>query len=296
MADKKVALITGSNKGIGLSVVRLLCKKFDGDVILCSRDEERGTAAVAKLESEGLKPKLRILDVTDNASLTAARDFLLQEYGGLDVLVNNAAVAYIDQSVKPLIEVAKEVLGVNYFATASACDILFPILKPGARVVNVGSSAGMLMGIRSEEKRERLSSPTLTRKDIDHMAQDFFRDVENGKIEENGWPVSSYNTYLVSKVFLAALTWVQHREFQNDQRADLVINVVHPGYVDTDMTAHTGVLTPDEGAEQIVNCCLLTAGSPGGRMIWWDGRVVDWEHDVFPMTDGPRVSENALPD
>ena len=39
MASKRVAVVTGSNKGIGLAIVRSLCKKFDGDVVLTSRDE-----------------------------------------------------------------------------------------------------------------------------------------------------------------------------------------------------------------------------------------------------------------
>lgn len=164
MNIKKVALVTGSNKGIGLSVVRSLCKKFDGDVFLCARHEQRGREAVTKLESEGLKPKLLCLDISNSATISAARDFLMQEYDGLDVLVNNAAA--LIASGKHSVEIAKETLGVNYFATASVCEILFPILKPGARVVNVGSSAGMLM-LCPSPVRQRLSSPTLSRNDID---------------------------------------------------------------------------------------------------------------------------------
>lgn len=296
MAHKKVALVTGSNKGIGLAVVRALCNKFDGDVILCSRDTKRGEDAVAKLQAEGLQPKLRTLDISDPQSVTATRDFLVQEYGGLDVLVNNAAIIYMDPTVKPMMEIAKDILGVNYNSTASVCEILFPILRPGARVVNVGSSAGMLMEMKSEERRQRLASAALTRKDLDDMIQEFYTDILDGKTAEHGWPNPQFITYMVAKICLAALTWIQHRELLSDDRKDIIINVVHPGYVDTDLTMHTGPLSPDQGAEPIVKCCLIPeGGSPRGQMIWWDGRVVDWVSDVLELTDGPPGAERRLP-
>ena len=47
-----------------------------------------------ELEKEGLKPKYHQLDVEDITSITKLKDFLLDEYGGLDVLVNNAGIAY----------------------------------------------------------------------------------------------------------------------------------------------------------------------------------------------------------
>lgn len=94
MSARKVALVTGSNKGIGLAVVRALCKQYDGDVYLTSRDMGRGTAAVEGLKGEGLAPLFRQLDITDPDSVRAARDFFKAKYGGVDVLVNNAGTAF----------------------------------------------------------------------------------------------------------------------------------------------------------------------------------------------------------
>lgn len=287
MSQKKVALVTGSNKGIGFAIVRRLCHKFDGDVVLCSRDENRGREAVAQLEEEGLKPKLLRLAIDEPESVTAARDWLVGNYGGLDVLVNNAAIAYIDESVKSRSEIVCETLAVNYYATASVCDILFPILRPGARVVNVSSSAGMVTRLQSPELRARISSPTLTRSEIQTMADEYIRDVDAGVDHEKGWPAQKmYDIYSVSKVFLSALTWIQHRELLADERADMVINAVHPGYVDTDMTRHEGVITIDEGAVAAVDCCLVPpGGQPRGQMVWFNSEVVDWINDNIPPTE-----------
>lgn len=94
MSGRKVALVTGSNKGIGLAVVRALCKQYDGDVFLTARDVGRGTVAVEGLKAEGLTLLFRQLDITDLGSVRAARDFFTAEYGGVDVLVNNAGIAF----------------------------------------------------------------------------------------------------------------------------------------------------------------------------------------------------------
>ena len=299
--SRKVALVTGSNKGIGFAVVEFLCQKFDGDVILCSRDEKRGEAAVAQLQSKGLQPKLCVLAIDCEKSLTAARDFLVKEYGGLDVLVNNAAIAPL-KSDKKNAEIAREVVGINYFATSRVCDILFPILRPGARVVNVSSSAGMLMNLVSEEKRSRLAKPGLTQKDIDNMADEFFQSVEKGTHEQEGWQARELSSividsYAVSKILLTALTKIQQKQFESDDRKDIVVNAVHPGYVDTDMTMHSGPLEPEEGAAPIIKCCLIPPeGQPRGQMVWWDGRVVDWYTDVIHVTEAPRPPKANMMD
>jgi NAD(P)-dependent dehydrogenase (short-subunit alcohol dehydrogenase family) len=90
----RVALVTGANKGIGFAITRDLCRKFSGDVVLTARDEARGRAAVQQLQAEGLSPRFHQLDIDDPQSIRALRDFLRKEYGGLNVLVNNAGIAF----------------------------------------------------------------------------------------------------------------------------------------------------------------------------------------------------------
>lgn len=89
----RVAVVTGSNKGIGFAIVRDLCKQFTGDVYLTARDEGRGKAAVALLNAEGLSPKFHQLDITSQESIDALKKFVLEKYGGIDVLVNNAGTS-----------------------------------------------------------------------------------------------------------------------------------------------------------------------------------------------------------
>ena len=79
----RVAIVTGGNKGIGLAIVRGVCKQFNGDVILTSRDSERGVDAVKQLEGEGLKVKFHQLDITSRDSISVLKEHIEKTYGGM---------------------------------------------------------------------------------------------------------------------------------------------------------------------------------------------------------------------
>lgn len=79
----RVAIVTGGNKGIGLAVVRGICKEFSGDVILTSRDSERGLTAVKQLEGEGLKAKFHQLDINSHDSIATFKEYAEKNYGGM---------------------------------------------------------------------------------------------------------------------------------------------------------------------------------------------------------------------
>uniref|UniRef100_A0A2C9JMU7 Carbonyl reductase n=1 Tax=Biomphalaria glabrata TaxID=6526 RepID=A0A2C9JMU7_BIOGL len=97
--------VTGSNKGIGLGLVKALCQVFEGDVVLTARDAQRGKAAVDSLSQEGLHPKFHQLDITDHSSILSLKDYLAENYGGLDILVNNAGV-YMDVRFTSVLRIA----------------------------------------------------------------------------------------------------------------------------------------------------------------------------------------------
>ncbi|XP_050053008.1 carbonyl reductase [NADPH] 1-like [Aphis gossypii] len=272
MATTRLAIVTGGNKGIGYAIVKDLCRLFDGDVYLTARDVGRGLAAVDRLNELGLKPKFHQLDVTDADSVAAFAAFVADNYAGVDVLVNNAAI-----SVKTgMFDFqAEETVRVNYFALRSVCDALFPLLRAGARVVNLSSSLGRLSLFPGEELKRKLSSPQLTVDELDALVRQFVDCAKAGDHAQAGWPTSAYT---VSKVAVSALTSVQQRAFDADPRADIVVNSVHPGHVDTDMTDHKGPLTIEQGAEAPVYLSLLPPGESDvkGRYVWCDKTVKDW--------------------
>ena len=82
----RVSIVTGANKGIGLAIVRGICKQLNGDVYLTSRDSERGLTAVKQLEEEGLKVKFHQLDVTSRDSISTLKEHVKKTYNGKDIL------------------------------------------------------------------------------------------------------------------------------------------------------------------------------------------------------------------
>lgn len=286
MAGKRIAVVTGANKGIGFGIMKELCAKFDGIVYLTARDEGRGQAAIKKLEELGLKANFHQLDIDDMESIKRFAGYLKNTYGGFDVLVNNAAIAYKAAATEPFGEQAENTIRVNVLGTLNLCRVLFPLLRSGARVSNVSSLVGHLLRINGDEPaasalRKKFASPTLTEDEIVSLVNEFVEAAKAGDWKAKGWPNS---TYAVSKVALSALTRVQQRAFDNDPRTDMVVNSCHPGYVDTDMTSHKGPLTIEQGAVCPSYLALLPPNVTElrGAYLWHDKQVVDWENGPTP--------------
>lgn len=203
----KVAVVTGSNQGIGLAIIRGLCKRFDGVVYLTSLYEDQGADAIATLKKEGFHPKYHQLDITDIKSIIKFRDHIKETYEHIDLLVNNAAIAFKTNAPEPAAVQAEKTLHVNYFSTVVLCEVLFPLLRNGARVVNMSSSYGHLSRIPSEKLRDRLKDPNLTISQLSELMNDFVSAAKEGR-QVREWGNSSY---VVSKVGVAALTRVQQR-------------------------------------------------------------------------------------
>ena len=267
----RVAVVSGGNKGIGLAIVRRLCKDFEGDVYLTARSEQRGKEAVAMLQSEGLKPKFHQLDITSGESIKALKQEMTQKYGGVDVLVNNAGMAYKKASTAPFIEQATNTLATNFTGTLNMSRAFIPIMQPHGRIVNVSSSAGHLR-IVQKHLQEKFSNPKLTEAELVTLMDQFVKDVADGKHKERGWPNTAYG---VSKVGMTALTKIHAREVAKLEGKDILVNACCPGWVRTDMAGYNASLSPDEGAETPVFLALLPPSSPNGE-FWKNKTVVQW--------------------
>ncbi|XP_066142554.1 carbonyl reductase [NADPH] 1-like [Euwallacea fornicatus] len=273
---KKLAIVTGSNKGIGFAIVKGLCKDFDGDVYLTARDVERGKSAVKALNDLGLKPLFHQLDITDQLSVDNFSNHIKTNHGGIDLLINNAAIAFKNSAPEPFGVQAEETIRVNYFGTLRVCEALFPLLRQNSRVVNVSSSAGHLLVIPSAELRSKFNSDMLDVPSLTKLMEKFVKDSKAGKQKEEGWGNSAY---AVSKVGVSALTFIQQRVFNAESlNRNVSVNAVHPGYVDTDMTSHKGPLTIEEGAKGPL--FLALNADLKGKYVWFDCSVVPWDQKL----------------
>ncbi|CAL1541210.1 unnamed protein product [Lymnaea stagnalis] len=276
MSGQKVAVVTGANKGLGFAIVRGLCKNFEGDVILTARDEGRGKAAVAELEKEELHPKFHQLDISDHESVLRIKDFLEKNYGGIDILVNNAAIAYEFNSVlsPPIGQAAEEVCKINYFGTLDVCQELFPLLRPHARVCNVSSiNCEFSLSEYSDELKAKVRKTDLTIDDITALVKQFVDAANKNQLKEQGFDSSPYG---ISKVGVSLMTILQQKELDAKGAEDIVVNACDVGLVATDMTGGAG-MPIDQGATTPLYCCLLPPDieSPRGKFIM-NKRVYDW--------------------
>ena len=203
--------MTGSNKGIGLAIVRKLCRQFDGDVFLTARSEERGKEAVKTLEAEGLNPKFHQLDITSSASIEELRKFMVDSYGGVDVLVNNAGIAYKYDSTASDIEQATNTLRTNFNGTRNMLRTFSPIVRSHGRIVNMHSWTGLFSVLTSDSLRNKFTSPSLTEEELVALMDQFIEDVREGKHKERGWAKTFYASIAVG---ILALSNVYARQLE----------------------------------------------------------------------------------
>ncbi|XP_050188838.1 carbonyl reductase [NADPH] 1 [Myiozetetes cayanensis] len=268
MSSVPVAVVTGGNKGIGFAIVRALCKQFQGDVYLTARDPGRGQEAVAKLQQEGLRALFHQLDIDDPQSIRALRDFLKEKYGGLNVLVNNAGIAFKVHDTAPFAVQAEVTLKTNFFGTRNVCTELLPLMKPYGRVVNVSSMvSSSALGGCSQELQQKFRSDTITEEELVQLMNKFVEDAKKGVHGKEGWPNTAYG---VSKIGVTVLSRIQARLLNEKRKGDhILLNACCPGWVRTDMAGPKATKSPDEGAETPVYLALLPsdADAPHGQFV-----------------------------
>lgn len=271
----KVAVVTGSNKGIGLAIVKGLCQRLgeNGTVYLTSRNDDRGREAVAELNKLGLYPEYHKLDVADRTSIIKFRRHLEAKHGGIDILINNAAIIDSLESSGSYEESAN-VLDINYKSVLTMEEIIYPLVRDGGRILNISSDCGHLSNVRNKYWIEKLSNKNLTLEDVNEFVDWFLKSKKNGtfKTEDiaDGATVAAYR---VAKVALSAVTMIQQKKFESK---NISINSMHPGLVRTDMTTGIGFYSADQAAETPIYLVLDAPTSLRGAYVWYDRQVRDW--------------------
>ncbi|WP_435020020.1 SDR family oxidoreductase [Tundrisphaera sp. TA3] len=240
MPDRRVALVTGANQGIGFQIAKdLVGHGFT--VLVGSRDHERGEEAAREI---GPDARAIQLDVTDQASIAAAAESIREEFGRLDVLVNNAAISNMGRATGMTVEEyartsaasnvaldeVRAIWETNVYGPLAVYQAMLPLLRQSraARIVNVSSGVGSLT---------RTSEP-------DYPYRAIFGP-----------------GYAASKTALNAMTVAMAIELES---TGIKVNAACPGYTRTNLNNYSGTQTLEEGAREPVRLALIGPDGPTG--------------------------------
>jgi NAD(P)-dependent dehydrogenase (short-subunit alcohol dehydrogenase family) len=239
MHNKPVALVTGANKGIGLQIAKDLAA-HGFTVLVGSRNLENGVTAA---KSIGESAHAIELDVTNQDTINAAAERIRNEYGRLDVLVNNAGISHAGKPGRSLEEVVKDslpsvakldevraVFETNVFGVIAVTQAMLPLLReaPAGRIVNVSSESGSLT---------MNSDPNFPHRSVFTAS------------------------YSPSKAALNAITLAFAIELES---SGIKVNAACPGFTGTDFNNYAGTRTVEQAAREPVRLALLDENGPTG--------------------------------
>ncbi|CBI35626.3 hypothetical protein AAG906_025638 [Vitis piasezkii] len=271
--SETIAVVTGANRGIGFEIARQLCG-HGLTVILTSRDSAIGREAASVLQEGGFNAVSHQLDVLDPSSIEQFAEWVQQNYGFVDILINNAGVNY-NMGSENSVENAENVIATNYFGTKNVIKAMVPLMKPsasGARIVNVSSRLGRINGRRNKIEDSALRGQledvdSLSEEVIDQMVHTFVEQVKDGTWTSAGWP-QTFTDYSVSKLAVNCYTRIMAKVLSDRPEGEKIfINCYCPGWVKTAMTGWAGNVSVEEGADTGVWLALLPDQSVTGKIF-----------------------------
>ena len=236
--NKRTALITGANRGIGFETARQLAQQGIR-VLVGARTEVNGKEAEAKLKAEGFDAEFILLDVDDAKTHESAAKHVEENYGKLDILINNAAIG-IDgnqdgvfvQASQTMPDVFRKTFDTNFFNTIAVTQQFIPLIKKSdaGRIVFLSSGLGSL-----------------------NLHSDPNSPIYNFKVPAYDISKTALNGYVVHLAYELKDTPIK-------------VNAAHPGSVATDMNPN-GDISVEEGAKTSVDLATLTADGYTGKFI-----------------------------
>lgn len=253
MQNERVALVTGANQGVGLQVAKELVA-HGLTVLVGSRNLDRGLAAANEIGPRAIALQL---DVTDRGSIAAAAQSVRNEFGRLDLLVNNAAIsntrkeqlglslreyAEISRASNASIDEIRAVWETNVFGVLAVYQAMLPLLRESsdARIVNVSSGVGSLT----------------MNADPAFPYHAFFGPV-----------------YPASKAALNAMTLAMMVELES---TEIKVNLVSPAFTKTNLNGYEGTESLEDGSREVVRVALLGPDGPSGTFTRWENATIPW--------------------
>lgn len=238
--DRKIALVTGATRGLGLETVRQLAAK-GVRVLLGARNLEAGEAKAAKFRADGFDVQAIALDLDDAATVERAAKTIEAKYGRLDILINNAGIFLGGDGVTSSadFQAIQRTFNTNFLGTVMVTQAMLPLVKKSrqGRIVNVSSTIGSLAVSADPNSAD---------------------------------PNHAFLGYAASKAALNMMTVQLAHELRN---TSVKVNSICPGFVKTDMNNGEGAVTVEEGVTATMRYALLGEDGPSGGFFDSSGHI-----------------------
>jgi NAD(P)-dependent dehydrogenase (short-subunit alcohol dehydrogenase family) len=240
--QRRVALVTGANRGIGLEIARQLAD-LGLRVIIGARDLARGEAAAEALQNNRREIHSQMLDVTQAHTIQPAIGQIVDQFGRLDILVNNAGIM-IDAETTILeldLTLFQNTLETNALGPLLLSQACIPHMRANdyGRIVNISSTLGSLTDIASPD---------------------------------SAYAVVLSPAYRLSKALLNGLTALLAKDLRD---TNILVNSACPGWVRTRLGGDQAPLMPAQGAETPVWLATLPDDGPRGG-FFREKRPIPW--------------------
>lgn len=244
-AAKRI-LITGANRGIGLGIVEKLCQhSTPHDIILGVRTTETGAklkdSLTTKFPAAGSRLHVGVVEISNPTSVDSFVSWVSKTFGKIDTLVNNAGMAWKGSAFND--EVVTTTFATNFYGTVDFTEKMLPLVNEKGKIIIIGSSAGKLKIVPSEDIRKRFDDPNITKDQLFELAKEFREVVRDDKLDEKVWPKSGYG---MSKLCINIYTRILAKNAEVNKHG-IQVYVCCPGWVKTDMGGEKATRTIDEG-------------------------------------------------
>ncbi|MFJ8137744.1 SDR family NAD(P)-dependent oxidoreductase [Streptomyces sp. NPDC096013] len=294
MNAARIALVTGSNQGLGRALVEGLAARLGPAdlVLLTGRDQARVTDAaqeVANLPGTRGRVEGRVLDVTDTDAIAGLATDLRRRYGGVDIVISNAVTRMLpgeSQAAR-----ADEFIDVSNTATHAMLRSFGPVLRPGGRFLVVASSLGTL-GHLDPALHHLFDGASLDQ--VEYAVESWRSAVHHRTTAEAGWPLWLNVPSKVAQV--AAVRAVAAERREHDLATGTLVAAVCPGMVDTATSRpwfsdFSQARSPAEAAGAVLDLVFSEHVDPThyGELVRF-GKALDWHGGTPPVEQDQLIT------
>lgn len=272
MSNRKLAIVTGASRGLGLCLIRTLAKTFPGDIYLTCRNPTVGEKLRKDFHDEGFKNvKNYQLDMNSEEQIDRFLNQIRPNYKGIDLLIHNAGIFYEGKQY----EISEDIIKTNFLSVVYFAEKSMHLLNENARIIHISSTTGnWVLGECSPEYMKQLRA-LKSFSDFRNFGVEYLKQIKDNAWKED-FDKHLYRDYAVSKCFLTMLS-----NFIDEKYKNVTSVAICPGYMNTDMSLNDeSGIDPMISAKAVLDLYEKPTSEVGGKFYRLN-ELIDPFHEPF---------------